>query len=117
MQQLIVNVIHADASGTMEFPGAHYDTKGAIGWLNVLVCDSGDADGELTVTVQDSVDGVTWANVAAFGKKTAALETERKAWGVWDATPVYMAARQRISYVIAGTTPDISFQVRLEPIY
>lgn len=55
----------------------------------------------MTVTIQHSYDGVTWANHSAFAAKTAA-GTERK---VFPGLDNYV----RASWAVTGTTPSFTF--------
>lgn len=54
--------------------------------------------------VEDSVDGVNWNQVAAFGAKTA---VSREALRI----NVPFADRIRVSWTITGTTPSFTFAV------
>ncbi len=61
------------------------------------------AAGSLTVTVETSRDGTTWASVGSFAAATVA-GTERKAFGGLDQ---YV----RVSWAITGTAPSFTFSV------
>jgi hypothetical protein len=116
-QQLVLDITSNGSTGTfyVEAPGAHYNVKG---WRAHLSASVLEGTGEtLDVTIQDTVDEQTWADVKSFAQMTTASHApERIAWAVYDGTPVYTAARLRVKYVIGTDGTAATFQVVLEAI-
>jgi hypothetical protein len=79
-------------------------TAGASALLQVTSV-SGTAGPSLTVVVQHSTDGSTWADLITFGTKTAASTSERAA--VTGTVNRYV----RAIWTITGTTPSFTFHV------
>src|SRR5690606_33259815 len=93
----------ATANGTTVDQGAG-SSNGASAMLQVTAV-SGTAGPSLTVAVQHSTDGSTWADLITFGAKTAAGTSERAA--VTGTVNRYV----RVIWTITGTTPSFTFHV------
>lgn len=61
----------------------------------------------LDVTVQDSVDGVSWATVAAFAQQTAVGQVILRV-----AADKPFSRRLRVAWVVGGTTPNFTFNIQ-----
>jgi hypothetical protein len=86
-------------SGVIEGFGFAKDLR-----LQLNVSAVGGTTPNLTVTVEDTLDGVTFNTIGSFAAKTAVARE------VINVTAPF-ASRLRISWVITGTTPSFTFDV------
>jgi hypothetical protein len=104
----VARVLHPKASRTSTGTGTAVDntvstSNGAAAYLHVVAA-SGTTP-TLDVKVQHSADNSTWADLITFTQVTAANSYERVA--ATGTVNRYL----RVSYTIAGTTPDFTFHV------
>ncbi|SRR5579871_2833159 len=67
----------------------------------------------ITVTLQDSADGINWANAYTFPAVTSGSTVLRASWAnLGQCIGHYLQA----SWTITGTSPSISFSVSVVPV-
>jgi len=97
------------ANGT----GSPVDTGDGNNWgaaLFLNVTAASETSPTLTVTVEDSPDGVTWYTLATFTQATGVTKEAKR---VLDVFGRYL----RVNYTVGGTTPSFAFSVIAELRY
>lgn len=66
----------------------------------------------LTVTLQDSPDGINWANVYSFPAVTASNNVLRAGWSDFKFS---LGRYLQVAWTVTGTSPSFTFSVSVSP--
>ncbi len=108
--ELITNQTGVTAAGNSQSsPLVLYRVTNVV--FHLIVTSAGGTTPSLTVTIQDSIDGVNWADVKAFTAMTATGITRLG----WSDVGYGIAKNIAVRWTVSGTSPSFNFQVLCDP--